>query len=72
MNNFLSILLSKRIATRKCQLNTLKVQPLFNDFDWEGLIDFKIKAPFIPKDLREWSNNLKNLSNPFEIMITVF
>lgn len=54
-----------------CNLSALKSQYLFKDFPWDDLIDFKVKAPYIPSNIREWSNNLRNLSNPFEAFVSV-
>ena len=71
LNSFISILLNKKISNRICKLHSLKNQSLFKDFEWEGLLDFKVKPPFIPKDLREWKSNLKNKSSPLEAVLSV-
>jgi hypothetical protein len=49
----------------------LKTTPFYKEFNWDDLIDFRLKPPYIPKELREWSNNLANLNNPFEEIIHV-
>ena len=71
MNSFLTSLLNKQISNRICSVPLLKLSPLYKDFPWDDLIDFKVHAPFIPRDLREWSNNLYNFSNQFEDMLMV-
>jgi hypothetical protein len=56
---------------RVCNANVLKTTPFYKEFNWDDLIDFRLKPPYIPKELREWSNNLANLNNPFEEIIHV-
>ena len=43
---------------------------MFNDMNWDDLIDFKMKAPYIPES-SDLSNHLKNIMNPYEAVIEV-
>lgn len=40
------------------------------DFNWDDLIDFKIKPPFIP-EWNEIDKQIEKFSNTFEIFINV-
>ena len=49
INNLLSNLLKKKVKERLCNLNLIKGEKFFLNFDWDKLIDFKLKPPYIPK-----------------------
>ena len=66
INSLISVLLEKNEKRRNCDLKNLKTHVLFCDFNWEDLIQYKIKAPFIPaKDPRNNEENLQNKNMPF-------
>ena len=48
VNKLIEVLLKKKVKDRCCDCELLKKEEIFNDFDWDKLIDFKLKAPFIP------------------------
>ena len=48
VNKLIEILLKKKVKERCCDSELLKKQKIFNDFDWDKLIDFKLTAPYIP------------------------
>jgi hypothetical protein len=61
----------KKQSNRFNNLGIISSHDAFANVDWKDLIEAKFKPPFIPKDLRDWSSNLENLSNPLEIAIQV-
>jgi len=61
----------KKQSNRLNYFEIISSHEVFANVDWEYLIETKSKPPFIPKDLRDWSSNLENLSNPLEIAIQV-
>ena len=67
VNMFIRELLTKKVNLRVCNVNTLKTRPLFEGFEWDKLIDFQLKPPFIPgaKGLKDPFNTLR----PFKEMI---
>jgi hypothetical protein len=54
--NFITSLLNKRVNERACSLDLIKQDPFFHNFPWNELIDFKMKAPYVPE-----SQNVQNL-----------
>ena len=48
VNKLIEVLLKKKVKDRCCDCELLKKEEIFNDFDWDKLIDFKLNAPFIP------------------------
>ena len=63
-------LLSKKANYRSCNFQKLKTANFFIDFNWDDLLDFKIKPPYIPETW-DWSKNLGNILTPFESAIQV-
>ncbi len=55
---------------RNCSFNKMKMSELFKDFNWDDLIDFKMKAPYVPPT-EDMSDNLKNINAFYENMIEV-
>ena len=49
VNSFIRALLKKKTSKRLCSLDLAKKHSFFKDYNWEDLIDFKVKPPFIPK-----------------------
>ena len=64
-------MLDKKQKNRFSQFEIISCHGVFQNINWDELIKYQIKPNFIPKDLREWSNNLENLSNPIETAIKV-
>lgn len=52
INGLISDLLQKKPNIRLCNTNFLKKRPFFLDYDWDALIDFQIKPPYIPNSLK--------------------
>jgi hypothetical protein len=71
LNNLLSNLINKSVGNRFSSIAQIKNHALFQNYNWDDLVDYKVKAPFIPKKLRDWSSNLGNLSVNYENMIEV-
>lgn len=66
LNSLLGSLLNKNEKTRYSNLQTIKNHYVYKDFNWDDLVRFKIKPPYIPgKDPREDEQNLRNLNSLF-------
>ena len=72
INNLISNLLKKKVKERLCSLKKKKKENFFANFDWDKLIDFKLKPPYIPKTnieedysklMNENQNNFINFIN---------
>lgn len=64
LNSLLSSLMNKNEKSRYSSLQTIKSHLVFKDFNWDDLLRFKLKPPFIPgKDPREDEQNLRNLNS---------
>ncbi len=63
-------LLSKKVNQRSCNIQKLKSSNFFIDFNWDELVDFKSKPPYIPETW-DWTKNLGNILTPFEPAIQV-
>jgi hypothetical protein len=48
----------------------MKMAELYSDFNWDDLVDFKMKAPFIPESL-DISTHMNNQMNTYESVIEV-
>jgi hypothetical protein len=42
-------MLNKKISGRMCNLNKIKETEFFENFEWNDLVDFKLKPPYTPK-----------------------
>ena len=67
VNALIKDLLRKRVNQRVCSLSVLKKRPFFDGFEWDKLVDFQLKPPYIPGN-RDLSDEM-NIRNPFENMI---
>ena len=67
VNNFIKDLLTKKVNQRICNVSVLKKKPFFEGFDFDQLIDFKLKPPYLPnvKDVQIELNE----NNLFDNMI---
>lgn len=48
----------------------MKTEEFFSDFEWDGLVDFRLKAPYIPQSF-DAQSNLKDTMSPYEAVIEV-
>ena len=58
VNAFIADLLKKKVNQRICSVQMLKKKPLFDGFDWDKIVDFKMTPPFIPK-VKDYGNVFK-------------
>ena len=68
VNDFISLLLTKEVNKRNCNINNLKKMKFFNEFDFEKLNDFCIEAPYIPITVD--MNKYLSTECPYENMIS--
>ena len=57
IENCIRGLLCKNVNKRTCSLHLIKELELFKDYDFHQLLEFKIKAPYIPTPEQEVNNN---------------
>ena len=70
LNSLLSSLLDKNESTRYTDIKVIKLHLFFKDINWDALLQYKIKPPFIPnKDIRLNNDSLNNKNSPFTIFI---
>ena len=66
LNSLLITLLDKNENNRLSLYKMIKTHFFFKDIDFDALLSYKIKAPFIPlKDQRSNDDNLQNINSPF-------
>ena len=66
LNSLLNTLLEKNEMNRNNLFKMLKTHFFFKDIDFDALLKYKIKPPFIPnKDQRINNDNLQNKTSPF-------
>ena len=70
INELITTLLSKKPNQRSCNLSKLKQYNFFKKLNWDDLLDFKIKSPYIPESW-DWLKNKANTSEPFEFFLKV-
>ena len=49
VNDFIKCLLKKKVNERMCTFEKVKSAQFYRDFNWDDIIEFKAKAPFIPQ-----------------------
>ncbi len=64
------MLLSKKVTQRCCNINKLKMTSLFDNYNWDDLIDYKAKPPYVPETM-DWTKNLANSTIPYETALLV-
>ena len=70
INSLVSSLLEKNENKRNCDFRSIKNYLLFSDFNWDELIQYKVKPPYVPgKDSRHNEENLQNINIPFVTFI---
>lgn len=67
IENFISILLNKKVSLRCCNVQKLKENKFFEGFDWDKLYDLKLPPPFIPEKTEDSLSENKNLKYEFFI-----
>ena len=66
LNSLLNSLLDKNENNRHSIIKMIRTHFFFKDIDFDALLSYKIKPPFIPlKDLRTNDDNLQNKNSPF-------
>ena len=63
-NSFISCLLNKKVNERICNVSSLKKKPFYEGFEFDKLIELRLKAPFKP-NMENFSKYLKQ-ENPYE------
>ena len=48
LNEFICTMLEKKVEKRICNFSNIKKMDLFYDFNWNDLINYNLKSPFIP------------------------
>jgi hypothetical protein len=64
------MILYKKVNQRNCSFSKLKLTELFKDFEWDDLIDLKLKAPFTP-ETHDWYKHIANKSQLYETNLAV-
>ena len=64
VNHFIKCLLNKKVNERICNVSSLKKKPFFEGFEFDKLIDFKLKAPYKPN--KQNFEKYLNENNPYE------
>ena len=66
LNSLLNTLLDKNENNRHSIIKMIRTHFFFKDIDFDALLSYKIKPPFIPlKDQRANDDNLQNKNSPF-------
>ena len=63
VNNFIDCLLNKKVNERICNVSKLKKMPFFEGFEFDKLIEFRLKPPFKP-NIQSFKKYLKE-ENPY-------
>ena len=63
-NSFISCLLNKKVNERICNVSSLKKKPFYEGFEFDKLIELRLKAPFKP-NIENFNKYLKQ-ENPYE------
>ena len=63
-NSFISCLLNKKVNERICNVSLLKKKPFYEGFEFDKLIELRLKAPFKP-NMENFNKYLKQ-ENPYE------
>ena len=57
INSFFKIILSKNLMHRVCNFQLLRSHPFFHEFDFDQLLNYNVKAPYIPDSYIDTSAN---------------
>ena len=63
-NSFISCLLNKKVNERICNVSSLKKKPFYEGFEFDKLIELRLKTPFKP-NMENFNKYLKQ-ENPYE------
>ena len=67
---FVKSLLNKKVNQRVCSFSKLKTYGFLNNYNWDDLIDFKLKPPYIPK-IDDYNIQIPEFKKAFENQINV-
>lgn len=59
LNDLIRSLLRKKVSQRLCNLESAKNHPFFINFNWDDLLDFKLPAPYKPKETQNLNYDSK-------------
>ncbi len=65
------MLLCKKVSQRNCSFRKLKIVEFFDNFKWDEIIDFRMKAPFSP-DVLDLTKQIQISSYNYESIIQVY
>jgi cGMP-dependent protein kinase len=65
----IKVLLEKEPEKRFCSLKKIKKLKIFEDFDWNGLLNKEIKAPFLPEIVNLSNINFNDFNVNYEDLI---
>ena len=68
-NDFVRGLLQKEPEKRLCSLKKIKKMKIFEDFDWNGLFNKEIQAPFLPEKFNLSNVNFNDFNVNYEDLI---
>jgi ribosomal protein L21E len=67
---FTKSLLNKKVNERICSFSKLKLNSFLQNFNWDDLVDLKIKPSYIP-EIEDYSKKINNFTKDFETQINV-
>ena len=70
LNAFMKMLMHKKVNRRVCSFSKLKLLSLLSDFNWDDLINFKLKPPYNP-EIMDYNKQIPKFSKNFENYINV-
>ncbi|MCQ2818481.1 MAG: cyclic nucleotide-binding serine/threonine-protein kinase [archaeon] len=66
LNEYISLSLVKNVSQRLCSFNKLRDLEFFSKIDWEGLLKFRYKAPFLPSKNKIKEIDFNNTEHKYE------
>lgn len=63
VNDFIKSLLKKKVNERVCTFEKVKATQFYRDFNWDDIIEFKAKAPFVPQIAQ--MNNISHFTTKY-------
>lgn len=67
LNKFIYLLLDKKVNRRVCNFNKLKQTEFLMDFNWDDLISYRMKSPYVPE-----SNNFEEEKKKHDILYEIY
>lgn len=65
VNKFLYCLLDKKASRRFCNFTKITKTEFFENFQWDDLINFRMKAPYIP-EIKNYDNDILDCGKLYE------